>query len=336
MESLKCNQCGAPLEITPDTVVAVCRFCGMSNFLLGDLTEVLAVPTLSSSEIVNKAVERTKKDLNLRWRMSAINFTSPDLHYLPFYFVKGVLNADYKATVVVIYKRSQPRAGTASSRAGTASRVVRVAGRVSLSDVAAVLARRAPWGLSADALAKHFLDTAPKPKPLADVVSQGKSAFLAAEIAPEKAKAKAVRILISRLLKRVEEDAAAKAKEAVGVKTATTIVQDKAVEYEVVQLEASRLTYLPLWVMTYLYNGSHYHYYAAGWDGRVVLAEEPVFAEHRAANLLGAVASGGFLGGLGATYLPVDFFTGIMTLAGGAVLSYAAAGGLLKSRRVEK
>ena len=77
VESLKCSQCGAPLEVTPDSVVAVCRYCGRPNFFLGNPAEVLAVPTLSSSEIVKKAVERTKKDLNLRRRMSAINFTSP-------------------------------------------------------------------------------------------------------------------------------------------------------------------------------------------------------------------------------------------------------------------
>jgi hypothetical protein len=108
------------------------------------------------------------------------------------------------------------------------------------------------------------------------------------------------------------------------------------VDYEVARLEASRLTYLPLWVMTYLYNGSHYHYYVAGWDGKVVLAEEPAFAEHRAASLLGAVAAGGTLGGLGSALLPADFFTSTVLLTAGAVLSYLAAGGLLRSRRVEK
>ena len=327
MESLKCSQCGAPLEVTPDSVVAVCRYCGRPNFLLGDAAEVLAVPTLSSSEVVKKAVERTKKDLNLRWRMSAINFTSPDLYYLPFYFVSGKLNASYRATVAVTYKiGSQPRE----------AKTVHVSGKVSLSKVVPVLARRAPWGLSADALAKHFFDTAPEPKPLTDVAAQGAGAFLAAEITPERAKAKAVRSLVSSLLTRVEEDAKAKAREAVRASSATAVVLDKTVDYEVVRLEASGLTYLPLWVMTYLYNGSHYHYYAAGWDGKVVLAEEPVFAENRAASLLGAVAAGGALGGLGVAHLPTDFLTGIMTLVGGAVLSYLAAGGLLRSRRVEK
>jgi hypothetical protein len=326
LEEVRCRFCGAPLEVTPDSVVAVCRYCGRPNFLLGDPEEVLAVPTLSSSEIVKKAVERTKKDLNLRWRMSAINFTSPDLFYLPFYFVSGKLNASYRATVAVTYKTgSQPRE----------ARTVSVSGRVSLSEVAPVLARRATWGLSADALAKHFLDAAPEPKPLTDVAAQSPGKFLAAEITPERAKAKAARSLVSKLLARVEEDAKAKAREAVRASSATAVVLDKTVDYEVVQLEASRLTYLPLWVLTYLYNGSHYHYYAAGWDGKV-LAEEPVFAEHRAASLLGAVAAGGALGGLGFALYHADFFTSTVALTAGAVFSYLAAGGLLRSRRVEK
>jgi hypothetical protein len=303
----------------------------MPNFLLGDPAEVLAVPTLPAPEIASRAVERTRNDPDLRKRMSAVNFTtSPDLHYLPFYFVKGSLNASYEAAVLVIYtQRSQ-------SGAQIARRTVKVAGRVSLTDVAAVLARRTPWGLSADELAKHFLNTAPKPMPLADAVdAQGGSPFLAAEITPERAKAKAMRTLISRLLARVEQDAAAKAKEAAGLPEARTVVQHKTASYEVARLEASRLTYLPLWVMTYLYDGSHYHYYLAGWDGRVVLAEEPAFAEHRRASLLSAVAAGG-LGGMGLALVPEDFFMGAAVLIGGAVLSYTAAGDVLKSRRVEK
>jgi hypothetical protein len=134
----------------------------------------------------------------------------------------------------------------------------------------------------------------------------------------------------------VEQDAAARAREAVGVLTATASVQDKTVDYEVARLEASRLTYLPLWVMTYLFNGSHYHYYVAGWDGKVVVAEEPALAEHRAASLLGAVAAGGALGGLGYALYHADFFTSTVALTAGAVFSYIAAGGLLRSRRVEK
>jgi hypothetical protein len=330
LEEARCGHCGAPLETTPDSVVAVCRFCGAPSFLMGNPAEVLAVPTLPGPEVARRAVERTRSDPDLQKRLSAVNFaTSPDLHYLPFYFVEGTLNADYKAAVLVIYTE-RSRSGTQIMR-----RTVRVSGRVSLTDAVGVLARRAPWGLSADELAKHFLSSKPKPKPLSHLAAQGEGSFLAAEITPERAKAKAVKILISRLLKRVEQDAAAKAKEAAGLPNARTVVQDKAVSYEVARLEASRLTYLPLWVMTYLYDGSYYHYYLAGWDGRVVVAEEPVFAEHRRASLLSAVAAGG-LGGMGLALTPQDFFMGAAVLIGGAVLSYTAAGNMLKSRRVEK
>jgi len=330
---VRCSYCGAPLDVTPDSVVVVCRYCGRPNFLVGNPSDVLAVPTLSSSEIVKRAVERTRRDMNLRWRITDINFSSPDLLYLPFYFVDVKLSADYQATVVVTYAKTVYVKGQPRTR--TVTRVVRVAGRVSLSDVVAVLARRAAWGLSVDKLAEHFLNTAPEPKPLAEAAQQTSSAFLAAEITPERAKAKAVRAVIPRLLAKVDEDASARARAAVGVLLAATFIQDKAVDYAVERLEASRLTYLPLWVVPYLYRGSYYHYYVAGWDGKVVVAEEPAFAEHRTASLLSAVAAGGLLGGLSSALLYTDLVMGAAALAGGAVLTYLAAGGLLRSRRVE-
>jgi len=43
-------------------------------------------------------------------------------------------------------------------------------------------------------------------------------------------------------------------------------------------------------------------------------------------GLMGAVAAGGVLGGLGAAYLPTDFFTGIMTLVSVANVEITVAG----------
>ncbi|ABL87199.1 conserved hypothetical protein [Pyrobaculum islandicum DSM 4184] len=332
---MRCSYCGAPLDVTPDSVVVVCRYCGRANFLAGEPRDVLAVPTLPASEIVRRAVERTRRDLNLRWRISEINFASPDLYYLPFYLVDVKLSATYQATVVVtytktVYMRGQPRTQIVT-------KVVRVGGRVALADVVAVLARRAAWGLSVDRLTSHFFKTGPEPKPLAEVASGGQaSAFMAGEFTAERAKAKAVRALIPRLLAAVDRDAEERARAAVGVFTAAAYVRDKTVDYEVERLVASPLTYLPLWVMPYFYRGSSFRYYIAGWDGEVVLAEEPVFVEHKAASLLAAAAAGGLAGGLGYAALGVDPYVGAAVVAAGGALSYMAAGGFLKSRRVEK
>ena len=332
---MRCSNCGAPLDVTPESVVVVCKYCGAPNFLVGNPSKILAVPTLSSSDILRRAVERTRRDFNLGRRMSDINFSSPDLLYVPFYFVDVAIRAVYDAVVTVTYTKTVRVGGRTEMR--TVSKTVRVSGSVRLQDVVAVLARRAAWGISVDKLAEHFFKTAPEPKALSEVVSSASasSSFLASEITPERAKAKAVRTVMPRLLALVDEDASEKAKLAVRVLVATTFVQDKAVDYTVERLEVSPLTYLPMWVVPYLYKGSYYSYYVAGWDGAVVVAEEPTFAEHKALYLAGTSLLGGVLGGVGAALLGEPVY-GAAMIIGAAALTYMASSPLLRPRRVEK
>lgn len=332
---MKCSYCGAPLEVTPESVVVVCKYCGTPNFIAVNPSEILAVPTLSSSEILRKAVERTRRDFNLGRRLSEINFASADLVYLPFYFIDVRLRAYYDATVVVTYTRTVYVRGQPQVR--TETKVVRVSGSVKYTDVVAVISRRAAWGLSVDKLVDHFFKTAPEPKPLSEVVASPSvsTSFLAGELTPERAKAKAVRAVVPRLLAKVDSDASEKARAAVGVLTAATYVQDKAVDYVVERLEASPLTYLPMWVVPYLYKGSYYNYYVAGWDGAVVLAEEPSFPENKALVMTAIALIGGGLGGLLSTALMYDLITGGVATALGGIVTYALAGNLLKPRRVE-
>ncbi|ABP50623.1 zinc ribbon domain-containing protein [Pyrobaculum arsenaticum] len=332
---VRCSYCGAPLDVTPESVVVVCKYCGTPNFLTGNPSKILAVPTLTSSEILRRAVERTKRDFNLGRRMSDINFSSPELLYVPFYFVDVAIRAVYDAVVTVTYTKTVRVAGRTEMR--TVSKTVRVSGSVRLQDVVAVLARRAAWGISVDKLTEHFFKTAPEPKTLSEVVSSASvsSSFLAGEMTPERAKAKAVRAVMPRLLELVDEDASEKAKLAVGVLVASTFVQDKAVDYTVERLKASPLTYLPMWVVPYLFKGSYYSYYVAGWDGAVIVAEEPTFAEHKALYLAGTSLLGGVLGGIGATLL-IDPVVASAFVIGAGVLTYLASSPMLRPRRVEK
>ncbi|MEZ0318775.1 MAG: zinc ribbon domain-containing protein [Pyrobaculum sp.] len=328
----RCSNCGAPLDVSPDSVVVVCRYCGAPNFVAGGKGEVLAVPTLTSSEILKRAVERTRRDFNLGRRMRELSFASPELVYVPFYFVDVALSASYAAVVTVTYTRTVYVRGQPRTRLET--RRVQVSGRVRLVEKVPVVARRAAWGKSLDRLAEHFLKTAPRAVVLADVAKDASTsaAFLAAEFDAERAKAKAVRAVLPELLSAVEEDAARKARIKVGVLAASAVVEDKAVDYEVEKVEASPITYLPMWIAPYVYRGSFYKYYVAGWDGSVVVAEEPAFVEHKVMSGLAAAAAAGFGGGVLAAG---DVFVGALGAAAGAVLAYMASGGLLKSRRLE-
>ncbi|MEM1923686.1 MAG: zinc ribbon domain-containing protein [Pyrobaculum sp.] len=332
---MRCSYCGAPLDLSPDSVVVVCRYCGFVNFVVGDPSEVLAVPTLPSGEVVKKAVERTRRDFNLRFRMSKINFAAPQLVYLPFYFVNVDIIAIYSARVLVTYSRSVYSGGRWTTHTG--SRRVDVSGRVGYRDVVGVLARKAAWGLSVDRLLSHFFKTAPAPTALKEVTTSQEiaRAFMSSEYTPEQAKAKAVRASMPKILKAVDDDAKSKAMSRVSGVPTNASVLDKTVDYEVRELNVSKLTYLPMWVVPYYFKESVYKYYVAGWDGRVIVAEEPSFIEHKLASAVGAAAAGGAVGGFGLSVLPFDLVVGAFMVGMGGYLSYLAARGLVKPRRVE-
>jgi len=333
---LRCQHCGAPLDVAADSVVVVCRYCGHPNFLAGSAGNALAVPTLSASEIVKRAVERTKRDFNLGRRMRDINFAAPTLLYLPFYLVDAAMSATYKARVAVTYTKTAYVGGRAQTQ--TYTRTVDVSGTVRLSERVAVLARRSAHGLSVDRLVEHFFKTSPKAVPLPEEARDPStaSAFLAGELTEEQAKARAVHAAVSKLLDAVDRDATSRAKSAVGVAGATARVVDKAVNYTVERLGEPSLVYLPMWDVPYFYKGASYRYYSAGWDGAVVVAEEPAFIENRLASLLGTAGLAGIFGGFGAAMLSAsDPLYGLAAVGIGALAAYHMAGRLMASRRVE-
>jgi len=314
----------------------VCRYCGQPNFLDGSAGKALAVPTLSASEVIRRAVERTKRDFNLGRRMRDINFAAPTLLYLPFYLVDVAMSAVYKARVAVSYTKTAYVGGRPQKQVVT--KTVDVGGTVRLGGVVAVLARRSAWGLSVDKLVDHFFRTAPGSRPLPEVAKEAAtaSAFLAGEFTEEQAKAKAVHIFIPKLLAAVDGDASKKAKAALGAASATASVVDKAVDYTVEKLAVLALTYLPMWIVPYVYRESYYNYYSAGWDGAVIVAEEPSFVENKLMDVAKAAAAAGLLGGAGISMaVASNPLYGIAALAGGALVAYFAAGNLLKGRRVE-
>lgn len=164
-----------------------------------------------------------------------MNFGSPDLIYLPFYFVDVTLKAAYKATVAATYTRTAYVRGQPTTRVETR--------RVSAPGVASYSLRRGgrlgeeggmgPVGGQTDVA---FFQDGPR----AQAAVSG--ALLAAELASERAKAKAVRTVMPRPLAKTEEDAATRAREWILTASATA---SATVDYTVERLEASPLTYLP-------------------------------------------------------------------------------------------
>lgn len=71
MEELtfKCERCGAPLEVSPETIIAVCPYCGYPNHISGNIkTENIYIvpPSLDKNTIAQSFWKRVEKDFDLR------------------------------------------------------------------------------------------------------------------------------------------------------------------------------------------------------------------------------------------------------------------------------
>lgn len=338
----RCSYCGAPLDVGPDSVVVVCRYCGRPNFIAFDipkeeLGDVLAVPAMPADEAARRAVEVAKRDWELKHRVNRVIFGSPDLYYIPYYFVDLAMSARYSAKVEVVYTRTVVTGRGA--RTEVVTRRVSVSGSVRLTELAPVLARRAVEGIATERLAQAYVEARPQPKRLEEL-SVGYTtakAFLAAEFGKTKAKALAIREGVGRLLREVERDAKERAKERLGHPEAFAKVLDKTVDFDVERADVSPLIYLPAYYVPYEYDGSLYGIVVDGWSGSRLALTEPVFPEERIGYALAASATAGLLGGLGGLLLSLSSPLGIGFIVAGAAAGYFLAGRRLTvTREVEK
>jgi len=98
----RCRNCGAPLDVSPETIVAICSYCGYANWIREDLKEdILIVESLKDNEILGKARDRIETDKDLRSIAKYISVLRPYLVCIPFYFVDVKAEADYSGTVNV-------------------------------------------------------------------------------------------------------------------------------------------------------------------------------------------------------------------------------------------
>ncbi|MGC9119105.1 MAG: hypothetical protein ACP5I3_08985 [Thermoproteus sp.] len=336
----RCSYCGAPLDVTPDSVVVVCSYCGRANFVAGDvpkeeLGDPVAVPAIKSDEAAKAAVEAARRSLELRFRFKKLTFGDPDLYYVPYFFVSTRLRANYRARVEVVYTRTVYVGGRIQTEVVT--RTVNVSGRVEYGGTIPVMARRSAGGIAAERLAQKYMESMPKAVPLEEIPLNYRTskAFLAAEFGKSRAVAVALREAVDRLLDEVDRDAKRRAADAVGHPGASAKVLDKTVDYEVERAEASSVTYIPVWVVPYIYDGSLYAFALAGWDGKPLAAARPVFLEQKLGYAAAATIAAGLIGGFGGATFLHSWAVGAGIVAAGGVLGYLAARNVVKVRTVK-
>ncbi len=328
--AFRCQRCGAPLEVTPETIVAVCPYCGTPNWTAQAYVYPIELVPARSSEARSLFLKWMETDPDLRALKRRPTLKSLEIIYVPLYIAdthavsrySGV--AQVKLTRTRVVKRGKETTVVTESRTVT----VTVSGVYERDYELPIVARRNYEAKTVEPLVEYFMKTRPPRKPIAEVAwDEVKGTVLASEIPPGDAEKIARDESCDRLSveveKRMEDEAKSKAMAmSPGWVPVAVVWLKKRKPCRSTLRSLSPIILVPMIFGVYSYNRSIYRAILAGWDGMKVYSEEPVSTAERIAYLAGAVGSAGLIGGGGmaAALYHADSVIGgvIAALIGGA------------------
>ncbi len=351
--AIRCRNCGAPLRVSPETIVAVCSYCGSPNWVRETARREILVARSRPYEEALRAFERYRRERG--GPLSRAVLRDAQCLYVPFILADVDVSASYEGLYeaeITVYRREvRERYDEESGEYireeewvydhSFTSRI-EVSGDVRRVYRLNVLARRSAEARGVGRVAEHFRRAPTQLQPLsADVVRQPRTAFLAAEMSCEEAEKLAVDEARDRLRGAAEAKADSEARSEAesialvhtGADTRAEVTRVTALRKRVTtgvsSVSLSPITMLPVWVLTYECGRSVYKVLMSGWDLSVVVAEEPVTLAARVAYSAASGLVAGAAGGLGLPLLLSSLSAGeaetaVLSLV--AMLLGAAAG----------
>ncbi len=316
----KCERCGAPLEVSPETIVAVCPYCGFPNHISGNLkTEgIFIVPSLDKNAIAKAFWDRVEHDFDLRRIKEDIQVADIEGHYAPYW------NGKVHVYGTVRYMKREEECHT-DSKGNTHCHTVERHYTERVDENMRLLgsARRQVKSFGVDDLVTHFSKTLPEGKRLLDL-GEGEWGRIKLEILNTEMDEKhavltmredAIDIIRNRFLAK----------------------SDRIERFDIHADEPQdvKLLLLPMWTVYYRYGDSIFHVVFAGWDGRGVAATEPMNLFRRAQYLAGS-GVGILVASFGAAAFSHSSVFAVLAMGGGAALSWFMGGRALEGQRVER
>jgi len=326
MEAYKCERCGAPLDVSPETIVAVCPYCGYPNHISGNIrTENIAIiPSLNKNQIAQAFWKMVENDFDLKSIKDSLQIVEIEGYYSPYWLgnvhVEGDVDYTVREEECETYTDSQ---GNTETRCHTVERHYHDYVDETLSLIGS--ARRQVESFGVDDIIRHYSKTKPKEKRLLDLDENQweklKLKILNTEMDEEQAK----------LMMR--EDAIDVIRNRYSAKA------DRIDRFDVRadEPENVRLLLLPMWAVYYKFENSIFHAVFAGWDGARVASTEPMSTFRRAQYFTGVIL-GALIGALGGAYgaaASAYVLTGL-SIGLGSVLSGYFGFKVLEGQRVER
>ncbi|MCE4628093.1 MAG: hypothetical protein F7C34_02960 [Desulfurococcales archaeon] len=351
----RCQYCGQPLDVTPETIVAVCKYCGRPNWLVGALGYPIVLVPGRSRGLDRIFYRYIESDPDMRRLREKVHLRSISLVYVPLYTIHAIASGSAWGEAEVHLTKLEVRTvnGKTETRIKHRTVSVTVSEEYSLSHDIDLVARRSYETRIVDPLVRYYRKKG-RPyeslgRPLESVNwEEVKGDVLAAEIHPDEAKSYARDEACDRSYEIVKKALESKAKDR-AVDLSPPGYVPVSVDWMVLRIpckaevtDMSPLVLLPMVEAVYTYEGKVYRTVFAGWDGSRVYGEEPMLAQQRLAMFGGGAVLSGLLSGGGLVTLLMSGLSGLERAIGalgvlaGMAASYYLARISLRDVRVEE
>ena len=259
--SIKCKNCGAPMEVSPDSLLNICKYCGTiypAN-TIKDIP-VYITPSLSKNEIINSFNRRMQKDRDMKHKVYEIVEVKGT--YVPLYITNVTAKGQWKG-----YKWE----GSGKNR-----RRVWKSGNIDINGDFPTVARKYAYEFGLPYIGDHLYNVEMKNFDEVDWKAISLP-VMSIDIAEDEAEY------------MIKDDFVDEIGE--GIKRKYSL--DAFTNFECHTTIHGRFILLfPLWTVIYKYKGGSYRVALEGYKGEVILAMEPMFAKNRIANFIGAFSLG--------------------------------------------
>ena len=320
--AFKCERCGAPLEVSPETIVAVCPYCGFPNHISGSLkTEnIYIVPTLDKNAIARAFWERVERDFDLKRMKDMIEVVDIEGHYAPYWM------GEVHVEGIVEYTVREEECHT-DSKGNTHCHTVERHYRDHVDENMSLIgsARRQVKSFGVDDIIKHYSRSRPEGKKLLEL-DEGQWGRIKLEILNTEMDERQAKMVM-------REDAIDVLRHRYSAKA------DRIDRFDVTADEPQNvaLVLLPMWTVYYKVENSIFHTVFAGWDGKDVASTEPMPVWRRAQYLTGTIF-GMIIGAAGAAYGGVNgsLVISLLAMILGAGMSGYFGNLVLEGQRTER